>query len=109
DTTSITDQKMSDSPASTFASFGAMPKANRTLKAYSGLVPMSPKTTPSAPSARMGSRRRPAEDEGMGSLGLSFCGRLTLLTRLVACNRPVHDLAIGVGAPEEIRRRMRPA
>ena len=50
-TISISDQKPSDSRPSTVAGFGLSPKCgwNISLMVYSGLVPMSPKTTPTAP------------------------------------------------------------
>ncbi len=54
DTTRISDQNTSDSTPNTLVSFSAMAcgpwKASRMV--YSGLVPMSPKTTPTAATAR---------------------------------------------------------
>jgi hypothetical protein len=48
-------QKISDSRPRTFSGVGIVPcrSSKQVRKAYSGLVPMSPKTTPSAPSASL--------------------------------------------------------
>ena len=52
DTTIISDQKIVDRPPRMFSASSGMPwlGAKVSLTAYSGLVPMSPKTTPSASS-----------------------------------------------------------
>lgn len=58
DTISVIVQNIIDSTASTLASVSGKPcSANASLKAYSGLVPISPNTTPSAPSVSV-----PSED-----------------------------------------------
>jgi hypothetical protein len=51
ETTKLSDQKISDSTPSTFSLVGEIPYsgAKHSLSAYSGLVPISPYTTPSAP------------------------------------------------------------
>ena len=58
-TTSISDQNPSDSRPSTVSASGVRPKcgSNISLIVYSGLVPMSPNTTPIAPAT---SAARPA-------------------------------------------------
>src|SRR5262245_13165968 len=58
DTISVTAQKMSESTPNTLASVSGRRCAppNASLKAYSGLVPMSPNTTPTAPSVSAPSR-----------------------------------------------------
>ena len=55
DTTPTNDQNVSDSTPSTLAGVGRTPCAPKaSCRAYSGLVAMSPKTTPSAASAIAG-------------------------------------------------------
>ena len=53
-TTSSSDQKPSDSSPRTVSASGVRPKCgwNISLIVYSGLVPMSPNTTPTAPATR---------------------------------------------------------
>ena len=54
----ISDQNTSDSTPSTAAGVGVMPCVPRvSFMVYSGLVPMSPNTTPIAPSASAATRR----------------------------------------------------
>jgi hypothetical protein len=58
DTTMISDQNTRLSAPSTFAGVADTPcSPNTSFSVYSGLVPMSPKTTPTAPSANAAMRR----------------------------------------------------
>ncbi len=66
DTITISDQKMVDRPPSTFSAVSGMPWLGEkvSLTAYSGLVPMSPKTTPSATSVSAAVEEREARWSG---------------------------------------------
>jgi hypothetical protein len=73
DTTTTSAQKMVDRPPSTALSVNGMPRAGWkvSLTAYSGLVPMSPKTTPRAASVSA-----VREDLCVPSRSNSYCGGL---------------------------------
>ena len=100
ETTIISDQKMVDRPPRMFSAVSGMPCAgeNVSFTAYSGLVPMSPKTTPSASrvSAAWEECDAWAPRELIAGL-LSITGRgsaRTLLPHRTTCKRRTNNSAI---------------
>src|SRR5262245_30822333 len=106
DTISVTAQKMSDSTPNTLASVSGSLCAppNASWKAYSGLVPMSPKTTPIAPSVSAPSRLRGAP----GWRDASVCKAIASMLRCSGARlyaRPANGAAT-LGHPDRLGERV---